>query len=106
MATETSTGQPQQIVSQPISNGFQPASATSFPGQAHKPQAAPYGFRRAGAIPPTRLRALRQRHQEFVCFLASQLSVHFRLEFKLSLTDLTLIPYGGFAAALPDLTHI
>ena len=75
-------------------------------GQATKDSIQPYDFRHPVFLSPAELRRLRIRHEDFIRALAARLSIYLRLEFSLQMSKLQTVPYGKFAEALPNPSHL
>jgi flagellar motor switch protein FliM len=77
-------------------------------GRERRPAASVRGhdFRQSGFLPPSELRSIRLRHEQFVRALAARAAIFLRLEFPLQLARVQLVGYQNFSDTLSSPTHI
>jgi flagellar motor switch protein FliM len=87
-------------------------AAANGPSPANESDQSEYNFLRRhefpklSLFPPTELRQLRERHEEFITSLAARLSAHLRMEVRLQMSGMEAIPFQRFADALSDPTYL
>ena len=62
---------------------------------------AEYDFSNPGFFTEAELRQVRIRHDQFVHYLSARLSMFFRMDFLLRLSDLTTIPFREYVESIP-----
>jgi len=63
-------------------------------------------FQQSGFLPPSELRSIRLRHEQFVRAFAARAAMFLRLEFPLQLTKVQLVGYQKFSESLTSPTHV
>jgi flagellar motor switch protein FliM len=81
---------------------------TAKGGREQRPAASvrSHDFRQSGFLPPSELRTIRLRHEQFIRALAARVAIFLRLEFPLQLAKVQLVGYQKFIESLPSPTHI
>lgn len=74
------------------------------PSPTHVPPAG-HDFRAAPLLSAQQLRQLRLRHEEFARSLSTRLSIYFRLEFSVHVTEVRTARYRTWLDGLPTPTH-
>lgn len=70
------------------------------------PRVEEYDFRHPIFLSELELRRLRLIHEDFIRYLSARLSLNLRLDFNIQMSRLATLPFGKFADALPNPSHI
>ena len=71
-----------------------------------KEQAVPFDFRQPSLLTPGQLRKLQFRHEDFIRSLTTRLSIYFRTEFNLKVSDFQTQAYQRLVQSLPGATQM